>query len=305
VVKESTRTGKSIREIVLKRKLMTGAELDSALDVEAMTAAASSDDACVDGGLARGSRSRRAIIAAFLANLGIALSKFVAFALTGAASMLAEAIHSVPIPEPGLLMLGGASRAGPPTRCTNFGYGTLRTSGPSSSRSCCSASAAVRDLRRHREAAPPARARGSRGGDRVLLVAVVLESFSLRTALRESRSRARGKSISSSSAARRSRSWRWSCSKTSARSSVSSSRCRRDPRDVPDEPRWDAAGSLAIGVLLVVIAIVLAVEMASLLVGEAAAPDVFARIRDVLDGSSGGQRLIALRTQHVGPTTSW
>jgi fumarate hydratase class II len=37
VVKESTRTGKSIREIVLKRKLMTGAELDRALDVEAMT----------------------------------------------------------------------------------------------------------------------------------------------------------------------------------------------------------------------------------------------------------------------------
>ena len=39
--------------------------------------------------------SARAIAAAFLANLGIALAKFVAFAMTGAASMLAEAVHSV------------------------------------------------------------------------------------------------------------------------------------------------------------------------------------------------------------------
>ena len=71
--------------------------------------------------------------------------------------------------------------------------------------------------------------------------------------------------------------------------------------DVSNEPRWDAAGSLAIGVLLVVIAIVLAVEMASLLVGEAAAPDVVTRIRGVLEGHPCVNRLIALRTQHVGP----
>ena len=55
--------------------------------------------------------------------------------------------------------------------------------------------------------------------------------------------------------------------------------------DVTNEARWDAAGSLAIGVLLVVIAIILAVEMASHLVGEAAAPDVVARFRGVLEAS--------------------
>ena len=37
-----------------------------------------------------------------------------------------------------------------------------------------------------------------------------------------------------------------------------------------DEPRWDAVGSIAIGVLLVVIAIVLAIEMKGLLIGESA-----------------------------------
>ena len=52
--------------------------------------------------------SRKAIAAAFFANLGIAISKFVAFAITGAASMLAEAIHSVAdTGNKGLLFLGG------------------------------------------------------------------------------------------------------------------------------------------------------------------------------------------------------
>ena len=56
-----------------------------------------------------------------------------------------------------------------------------------------------------------------------------------------------------------------------------------------DEPRWDAAGSLAIGVLLVVIAILLAIEMASLLVGEAAAPEVVERMRAILGGHPRGR----------------
>ena len=70
---------------------------------------------------------------------------------------------------------------------------------------------------------------------------------------------------------------------------------------VLDEARWDAAGSLAIGVLLVIIAIVLAIEMASLLVGEAAAPEVVEKIDGVLGGHREVVRVIALRTQHVGP----
>ena len=70
--------------------------------------------------------SRRAIIAAFLANLGIALSKFVAFVLTGAASMLAEAIHSLAdTGNQGLLMLGGTRSLRPADEVHPFGYGTL------------------------------------------------------------------------------------------------------------------------------------------------------------------------------------
>src|SRR5206468_3274767 len=66
-------------------------------------------------------------------------------------------------------------------------------------------------------------------------------------------------------------------------------------------PRFDAVGSIAIGGLLAFIAFVLAVEMKSLLIGEAAAPDVQRQICAALEGTPGVQRLIHLRTEHLGP----
>ena len=67
------------------------------------------------------------------------------------------------------------------------------------------------------------------------------------------------------------------------------------------EPRFDALGSLAIGVLLVVVAIVLAIETASLLIGEAASPHDVATISTALEGAPSVRRLIHLRSQHLGP----
>ena len=248
--------------------------------------------------------SRRAIFAAFFANLGIALSKFAAFAITGAASMLAEAIHSVAdTGNQGLLLLGGVKSRRPADEVHNFGYGTLRYFWAFvvalvlfSVGGLFAIFEGIEKLLHPHELEDPRVAIG------VLLVAIVLESFSLRTALRESRTERRGKSI------------------------LKFVRSTKIPElavvvledigalvglffalsgvilaDVTNEARWDAAGSLAIGVLLVVIAIVLAVEMASLLVGEAAAPEVVAKIRVVLEGHPNVNRLIALRTQHVGP----
>src|SRR5215475_4970615 len=69
----------------------------------------------------------RAVIAALLANLGIAVTKFVAFALTSSSSMLAEAIHSVA--DSGnqvLLLIGGRRAARPETEQHPFGYGRER-----------------------------------------------------------------------------------------------------------------------------------------------------------------------------------
>jgi cation diffusion facilitator family transporter len=66
-------------------------------------------------------------------------------------------------------------------------------------------------------------------------------------------------------------------------------------------PVFDAFGSIAIGILLGVIAVVLAIEMQSLLIGEAASPETQARIRAAIDGSDDVRRVIHMRTQHMGP----
>jgi cation diffusion facilitator family transporter len=71
--------------------------------------------------------------------------------------------------------------------------------------------------------------------------------------------------------------------------------------EVFHQPRFDAIGSLAIGVLLVVVAIVLAMEMASLLIGEAASPRDIETISRALESAPSVRRLIHLRTQHLGP----
>src|SRR5262249_48735772 len=71
--------------------------------------------------------SRKAFAAAFLANLGIALAKFAGFAVTGAASLLAEAIHSVAdTGNQALLFLGGRRARRQPTTEHPFGFGQER-----------------------------------------------------------------------------------------------------------------------------------------------------------------------------------
>jgi divalent metal cation (Fe/Co/Zn/Cd) transporter len=67
------------------------------------------------------------------------------------------------------------------------------------------------------------------------------------------------------------------------------------------DARFDALGSVAIGILLACIAFVLATEMKSLLIGESATPDVQQRIRAAIEGSAPVSRLIHLRTLHLGP----
>ena len=70
---------------------------------------------------------------------------------------------------------------------------------------------------------------------------------------------------------------------------------------VTGEPRWDAAGSLAIGILLVVIALFLAQEMASLLLGEAASSEDIDAMKGAIAAHERVLRVIHLRTEHIGP----
>jgi cation diffusion facilitator family transporter len=248
--------------------------------------------------------SRRAIVAAFLANLGIALSKFVVFLLTGAASMLAESIHSLAdTGNQGLLMLGGARSRRPADDVHPFGYGTLRYFWAFvvalvlfSVGGLFAVFEGVEKLLHPHQIDSAALAIG------VLLLSACLESFSLRTALHESRDEREGQSILQF--VRRTKVPELAIvllEDIGALLGLAFALVGVVLAEVLHAPRWDAAGSLAIGVLLIVIAIVLAVEMASLLVGEAAAPEMLEQIRTILGSHPGVDRVIALRTSHVGP----
>ena len=198
--------------------------------------------------------SRRAIVAAFLANLGIALSKFVVFLLTGAASMLAEAIHSLAdTGNQGLLMLGGARSQRPADDVHPFGYGTLRYFWAFvvalvlfSVGGLFAMFEGVEKLLHPHKIDSPALAIG------VLLVSACLESFSLRTALHESRHEREGQSILQF--VRRTKIPELAIvvlEDIGALVGLAFALVGVVLAEVLHAPRWDAVGSLAIGVLLV------------------------------------------------------
>jgi cation diffusion facilitator family transporter len=248
--------------------------------------------------------TRRAIIAAFLANLGIALSKFAAFAITGSASMLAESIHSVAdTGNQGLLFLGGKRSRKAPTEEHPFGFGTERyfwafivalvlfTLG-----SMFALYEGVDKLIHPKDLDSPIVAFA------VLGIAIVLEGLSFRTARREANPTRRG------------RSW-WKFIHTTKSPELPVVLLEDSGAlvglvfafigislaEITGNPRWDAMGSIGIGLLLGVIAVILAIEMKSLLIGEAVSPIVEERIRAaILDGAE-VTRVIHLRTLHLGP----
>jgi cation diffusion facilitator family transporter len=249
--------------------------------------------------------SRRAIIAACIANAGISVAKFVGFAITGAASMLAEAVHSVAdTSNQGLLLLGGSRAKRRPTPQHPFGYGRERYFWSFvvalvifSLGSLFALVEGIEKLRHPHEIESVGWAIG------ILVVGIGLEIYSFRTAIHESRP---GKE--------RAGSW-WKFIRTSK---------------VPELPvvlledlgalvglvmaliglvlarlthnaRFDAVGSVAIGVLLAVIAITLMIEMKGLLIGEAATPEQEQAIRAAIESDGQLCRLIHMRTQHIGP----
>ena len=248
--------------------------------------------------------SRRAIVAAFLANFGIACAKFVAFFITGAASMLAEAVHSLAdTGNQGLLILGTARAKREATREHPFGYGRERYFWAFivamvlfSMGSVFAIYEGIDKLRHPHELVSPAVAIG------ILVLAIALETWSFRTA------------IVAAQPLRGSKSW-WSFIRRSkspelpvvlledlgallglvfALVGVSLSALLGDPR-------FDAIGSIAIGVLLGVIAVVLAIEMKSLLIGESAEKEIRHAIRRTIEEFPAVRKLIHMRTLHLGP----
>ena len=248
--------------------------------------------------------SKRAVIAAFLANLGIAVAKLVAFGFTGAASMLAESVHSLAdTGNQGLLLLGRHRARRPSDELHPFGYGQERyfwafvvavilfTLG-----ALFAITEGIDKLIHPHEIESPAWAIGT------LLAAVVMESLSFRTALHEVAEERKGRSL-----------WRFVIDTkspdlpvvlledTGALVGLVFALVGIGLAMATGNARFDAMGSLAIGLLLGVIAIVLARQMKSLLIGESADADVEATIFRQVEAGGDVRRLYGLRTLHLGP----
>jgi cation diffusion facilitator family transporter len=253
----------------------------------------------------------KAVVAALLANTGIAVTKFAAFLLTGFSSMLAESIHSVAdAGNQGLLLLGGKKSQKEATEEHPFGYGreryiysfivaivlfsvgglfALYEAYHKYEEIHAGHAETVDDWRRF---APIV----------VLLVAIVLESLSFRTAIVET-AKVKGKA-SFPEFVRRAKSPELPVillEDLAALLGLTFALAGVGLSLITGNQYWDVAGTTLIGVLLVIVAIVLALETKSLLLGEAATPEARQRIWSALEGTEGVDRVIHMKTLHLGP----
>lgn len=248
--------------------------------------------------------STKVVIAAMVANAGIAIAKFVAYLVTGSAAMLAESVHSVAdTSNQGLLLLGGRQARRVADDEHQFGYGRERyfwsfvvalvlfTLG-----GLYSLFEGIEKVRHPHEVTSLEWAIG------VLLLGIVLEGFAFRTAFIESK-KVKGD-----------RTW-WEFIRKSrapelpvvlledsgaliglviALAGVSLAATTGDPV-------WDGIGTIGIGVLLLIIATILTIEMRSLLIGEAATAENIKKINEAVASAPDVVRAIDVKSQHVGP----
>ena len=249
--------------------------------------------------------SKKAIVAAFGANLGIAVSKFVGFLVTGSAGLAAESVHSLAdTANQGLLFLGSSRGAKERDEDHPFGHERERFFWAFivalilfSMGGLFALYEGISKLRHPHETESMGIALA------ILGVAILLEGFSLRTALREvAHVRLPGQTL-----------WRF----------IREAKHPELPTVVLEDiaaeaglviafagvllghwtgnPRWDAAGSVAIGLLLIIVAFILGAEMKSLLMGETASTTDRLNLESALRGSPHVARVIYMHTQHVGP----
>lgn len=247
----------------------------------------------------------KAVVAALFANMGIAVAKGVGFVITGSASMLAEAVHSLADSgNQGLLLLGGKRARRDADAAHPFGHGRERYFWAFvvamvlfSLGGAFAIFEGVSKIRHPHEVDAPAVAIG------ILLLAIGLESYSFRTAIVEA-NKVRGDAT-----------W-WQFVRRSrnpelpvvlledlgAEVGLFIALAAVSATLITGDPLYDGIGTLSIGILLTVIAIVLAVEMKSLLLGEPATRGVQSTIRSVIEADPAVTRLIHMRTQHLGPS---
>ncbi|MEV5824312.1 cation diffusion facilitator family transporter [Spirillospora sp. NPDC052242] len=246
----------------------------------------------------------KAILAALAANAGIAVSKFVAFVFTGSSSMLAESIHSVAdAGNQGLLLVGQKRSKRRRTPKHPFGYGRERYFYAFVVAVVLFTVGSVFSLYEgYHKISHPEEVKSAGWAFGVLTAAIIMEIFSFRTAIVES-NRVRGD-----------KSW-WEFIRRAkapelpvvlledlaALLGLLLALFGVTMAVVTGDGVWDGIGTVAIGVLLALVATILAIETKSLLIGEGADPEQEERIVAALESVEEVGRVIHIRTQYVGP----
>jgi cation diffusion facilitator family transporter len=247
----------------------------------------------------------RAIVAALAANLGIALTKFVAFALTGSSSMLAEAIHSVADSGNQVLLLFGGRRAQrEATPKHPFGYGRERYIYAFIVSIVLFSVGGLFALYEayHKFMNPEAIDSWHWVPVVVLVAAIGMEGFSFRTAIQESnQQRGRAGWLQFIRRAKAPELPVILLEDFAALVGLVFALFGVGMTLVTDNGIWDAVGTGMIGLLLVTVAVVLAMETKSLLLGEAANAEHVAAIERAIIGGPEIERVIHMRTMHLGP----
>ncbi len=248
--------------------------------------------------------STRAIVAAMAANAGIAIAKFVAFLVTNSSSMLAESIHSVAdTANEGLLLLGGRRARKAADDRHQFGYGRERYFWAFIVAMVLFALGGLFSIFEGIEKISNPHELESLGWALgVLAFSIVAEGFSFRTAIHAARPFKGGRSWWQF--IRRSRSPELPVvllEDAGALVGLSLALLGVSLTALTGDAIWDGIGTLLIGILLVVIALTLTVEMKSLLIGEAATRENVEAMRDAVESVGSVKRILDLRTQHLGP----
>jgi cation diffusion facilitator family transporter len=245
----------------------------------------------------------KAVVAALLANLSIAVMKFIAYAITRSSSMLAEGVHSLADSGNQVLLLVGGRRARRAATSEHpFGYGrdryfysflvalVLFTVG-----GMFAVYEGVEKIRHPHELDKAWVAIA------VLVGAIIAESFSLRTAVREANHVRRGETWVQF--VRRAKSPELPVvllEDIAALIGLVLALLGVSAALITGDPVWDGVGTIAIGGLLLVVAIILIIETKSLLLGEGASASVLDAVTAAVEGP-GVERVIHLRTLHLGP----
>ena len=247
---------------------------------------------------------KKTILAALVANVGIAIAKFIGFAVTKSSTMLAEGIHSSADSANQLLLLLGTKRAKRnPNKRHPFGYGRERYFWSFVVAlilfSLGSLFAIYEGIEKIRHPHPLENASWAIG---ILIFGIFIESFSFRTAIVEARTIKGGAS--------------WSKFVTRSKQPEIPVVLLEDAGalfgmvialaaislvKITGEPLWDGIGTLSIGILLGLIAAVLAREMHSLLIGESANEKDRTKIEELIQECKGISQVVEIRTQHLGP----